>query len=370
MRRCPHPALLLIAAALCAPAQPPQSLGGPALGGIRLPGFGTPPETRPQQLGELAVLPAGQAELVSLAKIWSQAPHNGFTDLIRFRERWYCAFREGSARVSGDGLIRVLSSADGADWMPAEHFAEEGIDLRDPKLSVTSDNRLMLSVGVVERNAEANQYRTVSWFALDGRDWSIPFRIGDPGMWLWRVTWHQGNAYSLGYSTSGERYLRMYVGPGGNRFQSVTENLHDQDIPTEATLLFGSDDSALALVRRDGGSGTTLLGRSRPPYRGWQWQDLGVRLTAPDMLRLPDRRIVAAGGVDDGRSRTAVFWMDEDAARLREVFALPSGGDNGYPGLAFYDGLLWVSYYSSHEGSPAIYLAKLRLPEPEAESDK
>jgi hypothetical protein len=44
------------------------------------------------------------------------------------------------------------------------------------------------------------------------------------------------------------------------------------------------------------------------------------------------------------------------------VLTLPSGGDTSYPGLVFYDDLLWVSYYSSHEGKASIYLAKIKLP--------
>ena len=46
------------------------------------------------------------------------------------------------------------------------------------------------------------------------------------------------------------------------------------------------------------------------------------------------------------------------------VLTLPSGGDTSYPGLVWHDGLLWISYYSSHEGKKsAIYLAKVRFPE-------
>ena len=41
---------------------------------------------------------------------------------------------------------------------------------------------------------------------------------------------------------------------------------------------------------------------------------------------------------------------------------LPSAGDTSYPGLVRKDDTLLVSYYSSHEGSTAIYLAKLDLP--------
>jgi hypothetical protein len=43
------------------------------------------------------------------------------------------------------------------------------------------------------------------------------------------------------------------------------------------------------------------------------------------------------------------------------VLALPSGGDTSYPGMVWHDNLLWMSYYSSHEGKTSIYLAKIKL---------
>jgi hypothetical protein len=45
------------------------------------------------------------------------------------------------------------------------------------------------------------------------------------------------------------------------------------------------------------------------------------------------------------------------------LVTFPSGGDNSYPGFVVDQekGRLHVSYYSSHEGKAAIYLATLRL---------
>ncbi|MBX3731392.1 MAG: hypothetical protein KF791_02220 [Verrucomicrobiae bacterium] len=51
------------------------------------------------------------------------------------------------------------------------------------------------------------------------------------------------------------------------------------------------------------------------------------------------------------------------AGRLTEFLALPSGGDTSYAGMVPHEDLLWVSYYSSHEGRTSIYLAKVRLSE-------
>ena len=44
------------------------------------------------------------------------------------------------------------------------------------------------------------------------------------------------------------------------------------------------------------------------------------------------------------------------------ILALPSAGDTSYASMVFHDGLLWISYYSSHEDGTNIYLAKIRLP--------
>src|SRR5437763_1705330 len=141
--------------------------------------------------------------LVSVEKIWDAGRHNAFTDLARWRGKWYCTFRESEAHIGGDGALRVLESADGRDWRSVALVAEAGIDLRDPKLSVTPDDRLMIVAGgSVYRGTKTLQGRRprVS-FSKDGRDWTAPRRVLEEGEWLWRVTWHGGKAYGASYST-------------------------------------------------------------------------------------------------------------------------------------------------------------------------
>src|SRR5262245_18527537 len=89
--------------------------------------------------------PASEPEVVSTKRIWNQGKHNAFTDLIRVGDVWYCVFREADAHVGPDGRIRVLRSADGETWESAALVAERGVDLRDPKLSVMPDGKLMIS---------------------------------------------------------------------------------------------------------------------------------------------------------------------------------------------------------------------------------
>lgn len=88
-----------------------------------------------------------KVELLGVKKIWDQAPHNAFTDLVRWNDQFCCAFREGRGHVSTDGRIRVLHSKDADAWASTGLISLDGYDLRDAHLSVTPDNRLMLLGG-------------------------------------------------------------------------------------------------------------------------------------------------------------------------------------------------------------------------------
>ncbi|HUU91043.1 MAG TPA: sialidase family protein [Phycisphaerae bacterium] len=307
----------------------------------------------------------GKAELVEVRKIWDRAPHNAFTDLVRFKDRWFCVFREGGGHVSHDGTIRVIASDDGAAWTSAalvETPDAKVPDLRDPKICVTPDGRLMLTAGAANRKGGETRHQTYAWFSSDGADWGRAVAVGEPNLWLWRVTWHKGAAYGVGYGRSGERIARLYRSTDGRTFTPLVPRLFDQGYPNETSLVFLPDETCYALLRRDGAPFTAQLGMARPPYTGWTWKDLGVRVGGPFLLRLPDGRFVAATRRYDGGARTSLQWLDPEKGTLTEFLRLPSGGDTSYPGLVHHGGLLWVSYYASHEGKTAIYLAKVRLP--------
>ena len=85
-----------------------------------------------------------KAAFVEVRRIWNRAPHNAFTDLVRFQDRWLCVFREGLRHVSPDGSIRVISSSNGRDWSSAALLRLAGADLRNPKITITPDGRLMI----------------------------------------------------------------------------------------------------------------------------------------------------------------------------------------------------------------------------------
>ena len=304
-------------------------------------------------------------KLLDVRKIWEKAPHNAFTDLIRFKGEWFCTFREAKNHWSpgAHGVIRVIASHDGEEWHSAVCMSMEG-DLRDPKLCITPENRLML---LCFRRFNPTAYpdkheQTFVYFSSDGRMWSNPAAVGFPNRWLWRITWHEGRAY--GVSRGGPEGEKPFLEPRTGRVLASDDGtqfkpLADAGAGGESAIRFNEEGTAYCLLRSDKNEG--FLGTAYPPYKNWEWKKLGIKIGGPDLIELPDGRWVAAGRLYDGRVRTSLLWLDTENGRLEEFLTLPSGGDTSYPGLVWHEGVLWVSYYSSHESKTAIYLAKVKI---------
>src|SRR5690606_35715333 len=101
----------------------------------------------------------------------------------------------------------------------------------------------------------------------------------------------------------------------------------------------------------------------KPPYTEWSWTDCGTRIGGPEMVRLPDGRLLAAVRLYDGAVRTSLAWVDPQTGAIEECLKLPSGGDTSYAGMELEGTTLSLSYYSSHEGKTSIYFARVSLPE-------
>ncbi len=315
-------------------------------------------------------VPAQEPTLVEVRKIWDQGPHNAFTDLIRFRGKFFCTFREGEGHVGGDGTIRVLSSKNGQSWRSAALLKEDGIDLRDPKFSITPDGRLMIVAGgSVYRGGRKllGRQPRVS-FSQDGSSWSAPQRVLTEGEWLWRVTWRQGKAYGISYhSMLGEDRdwgLKLVVSDDGIHYTDVAR-LDVPGRPNETTIRFRDDGTMVALVRREGTpehKPMAWIGVSPPPYTEWTWKETGMQVGGPNFLILPDGAMWAVTRDYTRKPQYTTVLARMDLASLSPVLTLPSGGDTSYGGLVWHQNLLWISYYSGHEGKDSIYLAKVRLP--------
>ncbi|MBN2269371.1 MAG: right-handed parallel beta-helix repeat-containing protein [Sedimentisphaerales bacterium] len=314
--------------------------------------------------------PPVEVEILEVKKIWDNAPHNAFTDLARWNGKFYCAFREGRGHVSTDGKIRVLESADANAWISAAIVSLEGYDLRDAHLSVTSDDRLMLVGGAAPRQKDNQNAPTGTFvsFSKDGREWSKPEIAVQPGRWMWQVSWRDGRAYGVSYAAGDRKpWAELLVSSDGVKYQSHVAELFGEGYPTEVTLRFDEDGTCYALMRRDrsGDSpSSAMLGVSRPDYKQWRWRDLGTEFNGfggPNFIKVPGGHWIAAGRMHQGGAHTALTYIDLANGTMATLAKLPSGGDTSYPGLVWHDDMLYVSYYSSHEGKTSIYLAKVKV---------
>jgi hypothetical protein len=230
--------------------------------------------------------------LLDVVKIWDGGEHNAFTDLIRFRNAWYCVFRESSGHQHPNGRIRIISSADGVNWKSVKVFADSTLDLRDPKICVTPKGRLMVHyVGVTFDSMKVQHFTNKAHFSVDGMFWSSPRIMVADSMLPWRITWHNGFAYSIGWNK--EKGLELYKSKDGIKFNSIYR-FELKEFPNEATIVFKKNGDMTAIIRKENQPKGFYIGRSKAPYTEWEIKTNYMFAGGPDMIYRPDSTRMAA----------------------------------------------------------------------------
>lgn len=309
---------------------------------------------------------------VEVSMIWNQAPHSAFTDLIHFNNAFYCSFREGSSHLGPGGSVRVIKSVNGIDWETAAFFEIKpsgslSTDLRDPKLSVTPDNRIMLLIDVeYYNNGNRVNFRPyISYSDTFGQNFSSLAQcpIYDPELssvksyWIWRVSWDKnGKGYGVDYLTP----LTLFKTDDGKTYQSAGK-INVDGSPNETTIRFDQNGKMYTLIRRESGDQMGVLATSNAPYNEWTFNKLTERLGGPNFIFLNDETLCI--GTRMHPALTTGLIVTDLTGKTKKRVVLPSSGDCSYPGMLIHDGKLWVSYYSSHQGRTSIYLAKVPVAE-------
>lgn len=320
------------------------------------------------------------ADSITVYKIWDKAPHNAFPDLFLFKNEFYCSFREAGSHVdnTNSGKVRIIKSADGKNWKSVALFEiGEGVDVREARLSVTPEGRMMAIVagGVFKDGQYLMLAPYVSFSDASGESFSPLQKVmfGDgitPGLdWIWRVTWHRGTGYGVMYSAKyemvgGKRNRSMSAQVVSTRDGKHFERVSPLDIdgsPNESTIRFDKKDRMYVLIRRETEDQMGALAESAPPYRDWTYHRLAFRLGGPNFLFLDDKKLLIGSRLHEGKSTSTALHLTDLRGKAIKTTKLPSSGDNSYPGMVIHKKKLWVAYYSSHEGKSAIYLTSIPL---------
>ena len=249
-------------------------------------------------------------------------PRMELTDLVRFKDAWYCGFREGQAHENHpSGRARIIRSADGMRWESVALFGWDGADVREPRFSVTAEGSLMVNTALafVSQRPRADgryyqlddprgtggdrepdvSYQSVTWLSRDGRNWSSAYTCPSGiNTWRWETHWHNGMGYSVGYAGKDVKGT-LYRTRDGRNWRALKEGFFGGCPGNEASFAFGSDDTAYCLVRdavlrartdlrgSDGheiaagqtrkvhGDGLPALGIGKAPYyQQWEWKSL------------------------------------------------------------------------------------------------
>lgn len=322
-----------------------------------------------------------QVRVASVRRVFHNGEHNAFTDLVRFKGKFYLTFRScpQGHMVHPTASIIILTSDDTREWRQVHRFHVEQRDTRDPHFLVFRD-KLFVYTGtwysgpttLAVADYDLNKHLGYAAWSDDGTKWHSPIMLeGTFGHYIWRAAALGDKAYLCG-----RRKAEFAIAPRGEggAVQSLMLESDDgliwrkravfqETAGDETAFLFEPDGSVLAVGRR-GGAPAQLL-RSSPPYTQWSRKDLGRYVGGPLLTKWGDHTIV--GGrktTKESGAKTSLCWLVGD--QLHEFAEFPSGGDNSYPGFVeLAPGRALVSYYSSHERDAAgkqitaIYLAEL-----------
>ena len=301
-------------------------------------------------------------KLLSATKIWSKAPHNAFTDLIRYQDKFVCAFREAPKHDGGvpDSRIHLLTSTNGEKWEDAGSVSDPRGDIRDAKLSITPDGRLMLLTALQLFDPSQGKHLPLTFLTSDLKTWDGPHDVGERDYWMWGITWHKGVGYTIGYNSAAGYKAKVYATRDGLSYEPIVDPVEPPK-PNESSIAF-EGDTAWCLLRV---FGPAYLGTAQPPYKQWTWKKMTEPVGGPKLIVLPDGRLLGAGRgyMPDKTWKTSLLWIDKETGQIDEALQFLSGGDTSYPGMVLHDGVLYVSYYSSHEGigKACIYFAKVAV---------
>jgi hypothetical protein len=313
----------------------------------------------------------------------SNGAHNAFTDLIRWNNDFYLAYRSAPSHISFQSKIVVQRSADAKTWTTLAELPYRGEDIRDPKLAVIKSQLFLYSLKNVDPMAEP--YGTVFSSSPGGQSWQ-PWQDVQPGWLFWQPQSYDNKTwYVAAYSTKQDQVALFQTQDGRN--WSKVSVISSGERQSETAITFTADGKLIGVIRLEGEGDllpATLIVTSIYPFQQWtSMRSQVTRLDGPSIfsyqgLVFAIGRSEPAGGLVFGeqgglfnKKRTSLYQVT--AGGLKKMTDLPGDGDTSYTAIVIYGNEAFVSYYTNDTSldlpwllgmfsSANIQIAKLNLP--------
>lgn len=349
------------------------------------------------------------------AKIRLEFPH-----LIRFKDAWYCGFREAQIHDNHpSGKSRIIRSTDGRKWETVKLIEWDGADAGTPRFSITAEGLLMMSLTLLfvskEPREDGYHYQldrktlglglvpyseaeadvacqSATWLTSDGENWGSAYACPSAvNTNRFNVTWYNGMGYAVTNALGINRTGTIHRTRDGKSWRILLKDFIPAEQADEAGLAFTSDGTGCCLLRGNSATIAKLGIGKAPYYQDWQWkiplvdwkgdgnakpihEVFRVQLGGPTIITLRDGRLLGAGRtlppprpggpwrVDssdpEGREdgRIVLFWVDPATATFT-AFAEMDG--TSYPGIVEHDVKIWVSFCGGDRSG--IHLAQVKL---------
>ncbi len=311
------------------------------------------------------------ATILSTEKIYEgKYSHNAFTDLVFFKNTFYCVFREAKSHVGDNGTIVILTSKNAKTWQVLKKIKIEQIDLRDPKF-ILSEKKQTLYLQIAGSVYNEGKYVKTKHFVLktkNGKIWSNLELVNVSKKWLWKPIIYGDSSIAIGYR-AGEK-LSLYKSEDlKNYVKSKDLSLDPKGVLSEAACTFDGKGNLFTIIRKNYPG--TYFGTSQKPFLDWDWKKLDNVIGGPNIMVINNRIIISGRTYDNSKSkncRTKTFLGEVVGDKIKILHYLKSGGDTGYTGMVYKKGILYLSYYSEDEKchnpnntKTSIYLSKIKL---------
>jgi hypothetical protein len=313
---------------------------------------------------------------------------NNNLDLIKYKDRYYLAFRTAPFHyASVKTVMYVVSSKDLENW-DYETEIHLNRDLREPKFAVYHDtlNLYFFTGGTSMFTFEPHQLMMVR--SIGGNFWSSPESSNLNGFIPWRIRERSDTLYMSAYNgtdlyrKSPKSDLRLFYSTDALNWHKISKDPQvDILAAEEGEFIFDKKGDLYATVRLEG-TGALVCRADKCCLKTWQKvrtknkYDSALMFNHNDDIYVISRRNLD-GPMDKLKNRTnetdrrgrnmirywwtrkvtALFKLNKADLSLTLVTDLPSTGDTAFPGIVPLgnDDYLLMNYSSDIKGRKKIW---------------